>query len=124
MLRTGDRRRGLFTPGLGRMQELVIGTLGPQLRGLQLVLQYGDSHQRRGACAGQARGHREHAWRVEVSGTDTQRPATPDDEDKAFLEGVDAAMKHAAIEARRRAIETTGSVGTWRNGKLVRDTEV
>ena len=46
------------------------------------------------------------------------------EEHDAFLEGVDRAMRRAAVEARRRAIETTGSVGTWRNGKLVRDTEV
>ena len=59
-----------------------------------------------------------------MSGTDRQRPAAPDDERKVFLEGVDAAMKRAAIEARRRAIETTGSVPTWRDGKIVYDTEV
>ena len=59
-----------------------------------------------------------------MGGTDRQRPATPDDEHKVFLEGVDAAMKRAAIEARRRAIETTGSVPTWRDGKIVYDTEV
>ena len=46
------------------------------------------------------------------------------EENDTFFRGVDAAMRRAAVEARRRAIETTGSVGTWRNGKLVRDTEV
>ena len=46
------------------------------------------------------------------------------DEEDAFLEGVDRAMRRAAIEARRRAIETTGYVETWRNGRLERDTEV
>ncbi len=34
------------------------------------------------------------------------------------------AMRRAAVKARRRAIETTGSVPTWRDGKMVRDTEV
>ena len=46
------------------------------------------------------------------------------EENDAFFKGVDAAMRRAAVEAHRRAIETTGSVETWRNGKLVRDTEV
>lgn len=46
------------------------------------------------------------------------------EENDVFFKGVDAAMRRAAVEARRRAIETTGSVGTWRDGKLVRDTEV
>ena len=45
-------------------------------------------------------------------------------ESDAYFAGIDAAMRRAAIEARRRAIKTTGSVGTWRDGKLVRDTEV
>ncbi len=35
-----------------------------------------------------------------------------------------AALKRAAIKARRRAIETTGYVVTWRDGKIVYDTEV
>ena len=35
-----------------------------------------------------------------------------------------AAMKRAAIKARRRAIALTGSVPTWRDGKIVYDTEV
>ena len=47
-----------------------------------------------------------------------------EEESDAYFAGIDAAMRRAAVEARRRAIETTGSVGTWRNGKLVRDTEV
>lgn len=46
------------------------------------------------------------------------------EENDAFFKGVDTAMRRAAVEARRRAIETTGSVETWRNGKPVRDTEV
>ena len=41
-----------------------------------------------------------------------------------YFLGRDAAMRRAAIKARRRAIETTGSVPTWRDGKLVYDTEV
>ena len=36
----------------------------------------------------------------------------------------EAAMRRAAIKARRRAIETTGSVPTWRDGKIVYETEV
>ena len=42
----------------------------------------------------------------------------------AFLAGLGAAIKRAAIDARRRAIETTGSVPTWGDGKIVYDTEV
>ena len=41
-----------------------------------------------------------------------------------YFLGMDAAMRRAAIKARKRAIETTGSVPTWRDGKLVYDTEV
>ena len=47
-----------------------------------------------------------------------------EEEHDAFLKGVDAAMKRAAIEARQRAIDNDGYVETWRDGKLVRDTEV
>lgn len=36
----------------------------------------------------------------------------------------EAAMRRAAIKARKRAIETTGSVPTWRDGKIVYETEV
>lgn len=35
-----------------------------------------------------------------------------------------AALRRAAVKARRRAIETTGSVPTWRDGKIVYETEV
>ena len=35
-----------------------------------------------------------------------------------------AALRRASIAARRRAIETTGYVATWRNGEMVYDTEV
>ena len=41
-----------------------------------------------------------------------------------YFLGMDKAMRRAAIKARKRAIETTGSVPTWRDGKLVYDTEV
>lgn len=40
------------------------------------------------------------------------------------LIGAEKALRRAAIKARKRAIETTGSVPTWRNGKIVYDTEV
>ena len=36
----------------------------------------------------------------------------------------EAALRRAAIKARKRAIEMTGSVPTWRDGKIVYDTEV
>ncbi len=42
---------------------------------------------------------------------------------KDFI-GAEAALRRAAMKARRRAIETTGSVPTWRDGKIVYDTEV
>ena len=35
-----------------------------------------------------------------------------------------AALRRAAIKARRQSIEATGSVATWRDGKIVHDTEV
>ena len=35
-----------------------------------------------------------------------------------------AALRRAAVKARRRAIETTGSVPTWRDGNIVYETEV
>ena len=41
-----------------------------------------------------------------------------------YFLGMDAALRRAAIKARKRAIDTTGSVPTWRKGKLVYDTEV
>ena len=52
------------------------------------------------------------------------RHAPTKEESDAFFKGVDAAMRRAAIEARKRAIETTGYVPTWRDGKIVHDTEV
>ena len=51
-----------------------------------------------------------------------QKPT--EEERSKYWAGVDAAMRRAAIKARRRAIETTGSVPTWRNGELVYDNEV
>ena len=35
-----------------------------------------------------------------------------------------AALRRAAVKARRRAIETTGSVPVWKDGKVVYETEV
>ena len=46
------------------------------------------------------------------------------EENDAFLKGVDAAMRRAAIEARQRAIKDQEYAETWRAGKLVRDAEV
>ncbi len=40
------------------------------------------------------------------------------------VDGAEAALRRAAIKARRRAIALTGSVPTWRDGKVVYDTEV
>ncbi len=53
-----------------------------------------------------------------------ERRVPTKEESDAFFKGVDAAMRRAAKEARKRAIETTGSVPTWRDGKIVYDTEV
>ncbi len=47
-----------------------------------------------------------------------QRPRDPD-----FV-GAEAALKRAAIKARRRAIEVSGSVAIYRDGKIVHVTEV
>ncbi|MCY4652400.1 MAG: hypothetical protein OXC95_04460 [Dehalococcoidia bacterium] len=38
--------------------------------------------------------------------------------------GAEEALSRAAIKARKRAIETSGSVATWRDGKIVYDTEL
>lgn len=49
----------------------------------------------------------------------------PTEEERAeYIRGMDAAMRRAALKARKRAIETTGSVPTWRDGKIVYETEV
>lgn len=55
---------------------------------------------------------------------DGKRTVMTDEEYVAFRAGVDAAMRRAAVQARRRAVETLGSVPTWRNGEIVYDTEV
>ena len=55
---------------------------------------------------------------------DKERLAPTKDESDAFFKGVDRAMRRAAVEARQRAIKDQGYVETWRDGKLVRDTEV
>ena len=47
-----------------------------------------------------------------------ERPRHPD-----FV-GAEAALKRAAIKARRRAIETSGSVAIYRDGKIVHVKEV
>ena len=47
-----------------------------------------------------------------------------EEERAAYNAGMDAAMRRAALKARKRAIETTGSVPTWRDGKIVYETEV
>ena len=59
-----------------------------------------------------------------MSSTDRKRTNMTDEEYEAFRAGVDAAMRRAAIEARQQAIETLGSVLTWRNGEIVYETEV
>ena len=38
--------------------------------------------------------------------------------------GAEAALRRAAVEARKRAIETTGSVPVWKDGEIVYETEV
>ena len=40
------------------------------------------------------------------------------------LIGAEAALRRAAVKALQRAIETTGSVPTWKDGKIVYETEV
>lgn len=45
------------------------------------------------------------------------------EESAARFKDMETAMKRAAIEARQRAIDTTGSVATWRNGQIEYDTE-
>ncbi len=48
---------------------------------------------------------------------DNQEVRGPTEEERSeYFRGMDAAMRRAAIKARRRAIETTGSVPTWRDG--------
>lgn len=45
------------------------------------------------------------------------------EESAARFRDIEAALRRAAVKARKRAIETTGSVPTWRDGKIVYDTE-
>lgn len=52
---------------------------------------------------------------------DRQRANDPRDPDFA---GAEAALKRAAIKARRRAIETSGSVAIFEDGKIVHVTEI
>ena len=42
----------------------------------------------------------------------------------AHFVGAEAALRRAAAKARKRAIETTGSVPVWKDGKIVYETEV
>ena len=46
-----------------------------------------------------------------------QRPYDP------YTDGALEALKRAAVKARRRNIALLGSVVTWRDGKIVYDTE-
>ena len=48
---------------------------------------------------------------------DEQRPYDP------YTDGALAALKRAAVKARRYNIALTGSVVTWRDGKVAYDTE-
>ena len=53
-----------------------------------------------------------------------KRRIVTQEEHEAWLAGVDRAVRRAAVEARQRAIDRQGYVETWRDGKMVRDTEV
>ena len=48
----------------------------------------------------------------------SKKPRDPD------LIGAEAAMLRASERARRRAIETTGSVAIFRDGKIVREKDI
>ena len=48
----------------------------------------------------------------------TRIPRNPD-----FI-GAEAALKRAAIKAQRRAIETSGSYAVYRDGRILRVTEI
>ena len=52
-----------------------------------------------------------------------EKKATKRPRSERFI-GAEAALRRAAVKARRRAIETTGSVPTWKDGKIVYETEV
>ena len=53
----------------------------------------------------------------QLDGAQTEVQEIPD------KSGALAAMRRAAKKARRRAIDNDGYVETWRDGKIVRDTE-
>ena len=57
--------------------------------------------------------------------TQHQEKTTLDQEEWSKAENgrIDAAMRRAAKKARQRAIDNDGYVDTWRDGKIVRDTE-
>ena len=59
-----------------------------------------------------------------MDGNSDNRKMPTREESAARFKDMETAMRRAAIEARKRAIETTGSVPTWRDGKIVYDTEV
>ena len=50
------------------------------------------------------------------------REPEPDERDP-FWVGVEAALRRASCKARRRAIALNGYVATYRDGKIVYDTE-
>ncbi len=53
----------------------------------------------------------------EQAGEPAERPYDP------FVDGALNALRRAAKKARRRAIALDGYVATWRDGKIVYDTE-
>lgn len=59
---------------------------------------------------------------MDTNGSDRRMPTR--EESAARFKDIDAAMRRAAKEARKRAIDTSGYVPTWRDGKIVNDTEV
>ena len=58
---------------------------------------------------------------MDRNGSDRRIPRR--EESAARFKDMETAMQRAAIEARRRAIDTIGSVATWRNGQIEYDTE-
>lgn len=58
--------------------------------------------------------------------TEQQHADLPKEKPKRSADsiGAEAALRRAAIKARREAIEKLGYVVTWRDGKIVYDTEV
>ena len=52
------------------------------------------------------------------------QPQQPESQSRApFFIGVESGLRNAAKKARRRAIALNGYVATWRDGKVVYDTE-